>query len=105
MNHAIQEQLSRTSVRLELSKAQKPVVTSDQNQMAVRKAVRAEWPGKALQVMQSVEDLQAQMLNEEQQHLAAMQALEADYTQRMLQHQERLQVLDPWRKLNAQCCK
>lgn len=93
LDHAIQQQLSRTSSRL--SKAQKPVVTSYQTQRTVPKTLRTGWPNEALQVMQSVDELQAQILDEEQQHIAALQALEDDYTQRMIQHQGRLQDLDP----------
>lgn len=93
LDRALQEQLSLTRSR---SKTPEPVNYADssyQNQHTVPKPLRRGWPCEALQVMQSVDELQAQMLQQGQQHKDAMQALEADFTQRTIQLQERLQRL------------
>ena len=92
LDHALQQQLSLT--RLRIKKAEEPVVTSYQNQRTVPKPLRTGWPCEALQVMQSVDELQAQICKEEQQHKHAMQAFEADFQQRMIQHQYRLRSLE-----------
>lgn len=44
--------------------------------------------------MQSMDELQAQMLKQDQQYRDAMQALEAENMQIMIQLQERLQSLE-----------
>lgn len=91
LNHALAEQLSLALSRI--SKAQEPEDTSYQNQRTVPKSLRVGWPREALQFMQSVDELQAQILQEEEQHKHAMQASEAEFMQRMLHHQERLQSM------------
>lgn len=72
---------------------EEPVDLSYQNQRTVPKALRTGWPNEALQVMQSMDELQAQMLTKRQQHKVAMQALEDDFIEMMTQLQERLRSL------------
>ena len=91
LDHALQEQLRLTQSRI--SQAQEPVVTSYQNQRTVPKSLRIGWPSEALQFMQSMDELQAQMLKQEQQHKHAMQALEAEFMQTKKQNQEKLRSL------------
>lgn len=92
LNHALEEQLNLAQSRI--SKAQEPEDMSYQNQRTVPKTLRIGWPREALQYMQSVDDLQAQNLKEEEQHKHAMQASEAEFMQRMLKHQGRLQSME-----------
>lgn len=80
--------------RARLAKAQKPIVTSDQNPKIVPNSLRTGWPPEALQVMQSVQELQAQMLKEIEQYKDALQGAEADLLRRMTQLQERVRNLE-----------
>ena len=91
LDHLFEVQLSLT--RSKISKAQEPVATSYQNHRAVPETLRKGWPHKGLQVMQSMDELQAQMVREDEQHKFATQAFEVDYMQRMIQYQKRLRSL------------
>lgn len=97
---ALQEQLSLTRARI--SKAQEPVVVSSLNQKTVPKSLRTGWPREALQVWQSVDELHAQMLKEDEICKDAVQAAEADLIQRLTQLQERLQELQSFLKQSLQ---
>ena len=88
---ALQEQLSLTRARM--GKAQEPVIASSPNQKIVPKSLRTGWPPEALQAWQSVDELHAQMLKEDEICKDAVQAAEADLVQRLTQLQERLQSL------------
>ena len=92
LDSQLRERLRLTRARI--SKAQKPVASSPQDERTVPMSLRAGWPLEALQVMQSLDELQAQMLLKDQQHTAALQALGADFIQMMIQLQERLQSLE-----------
>ena len=92
LDGALREQLSLTYLRI--SKMEEPEDLSYQNHRTVPKALRAGWPREALQVMQSMDELQAQMLTKRQQHKVALQALEDDFMEMMTQLQERLHSLE-----------
>ena len=92
LDSQLRERLSLT--HSQISKMQEPVDSSYQNQRTVPTSLRTGWPLEALQVMQSMDELQAQMLQKDQQHKDALQALEADFLQMMTQLQDRLQSLE-----------
>lgn len=95
----LQEQL--TLIRARISKAQEPAVASCQSQRIVPTTLRTGWPREALEVMQRVDELQAQILTEEQQRKDAMQAFEAEFMQRMIQHEEKLRSLQYQQRKHA----
>ena len=92
LDSQLRDRLSLTHSRV--SKMQEPVDSSYQNQRTVPKTLRAGWPHEALQIMQRMDELQTQMLKQDQQHRDAMQALEAENMQIMVQLQDRLQSLE-----------
>ena len=68
--------------------------------MIVPETLRAGWPHKELQVMQTVDELKVQLMNADQQPRAAVQAAKAaiqaaetGFVERMLQHQQELKAI------------
>ena len=97
---AFDEQLQPANtkpVQLGLNKPTKPheleqtLGTSVEDRMIVPRAFRIGWPQEALQVMQTVDELQHQLWMEARQRRAISPAV---YKQRNLQHQEILRSLE-----------
>ena len=73
---------------------QKSVDTAIVDSSTIPKALRTKWPQQALQVLQNVEELHAEMLEDDQQTRAVILAAEAGFVERMLQRQEKLESLE-----------
>ena len=89
LNQAFYEQVKRAQTRT--SETGLPVDTSDMDRDSVPIMLRTGWPLKAIQVMQIIDELHADMLEDRQQHQTMMIAADTSFVTRMQQRQKKLE--------------
>ena len=71
---------------------------ANEDQKTVAKPLRTLWPSEALQVMQTVDELRAEMLKCDEQRKDLLLAAETAFVEDMVKFQDRLQRIEKIQK-------